>query len=406
MMEPTAVESTGEKSWPRSVGRVGLAALGGALLTVLVLIVFYRAVGLSDIAPAVVLAGTDLQLASGQGAPTADGLEIRQPGPQQITSVQGSGHMVRAELYRQISWRVDGLEPGRELRLIWTTLAEPRTVREMVLPPAGPDGGALDLSAEPRWRGRIAVIGLVLRGAIERPLVVRRLELRPPVLGVGELAQLAFEEWTAFEDWSQRSINYTAGAPLDALFPPGLMVALWVGFSVALYALFDPPRRSGGRWWPYAVLFLLGWLVLDLRWQWDLSRRLERTEARFAGKEGDERQLAAADGDLYRFLRDVRRRLPERPARLFVVSADPGDTTSYQAGRTRYHLLPHNGFMGFALPPSAGVAREGDFVLILSPLSGVRYDRERQVLEWAGGQLAVELLHAATSGALFRVRGG
>lgn len=390
----------------RSAAWIGWAALGGALLTVLVLIVFYRAGGLADVAPPVVLAGNDLQLASGQGARTADGLEIREPGPQQITSVQGSARMVRAELYRHLFWRVDGLEPGRELRLIWTTLAEPRTVREVVLPPAGPDGGALDLSSEPRWRGRIAVVGLVLRGPIERPLAVRRLELRPPVLGVTELARLAFEEWAAFEDWSQRSINFTAGAPLDALFPPGLMVALWVGFSVALYAVFDPPRRGGGRWRPYVVLFLLGWLVLDLRWQWDLSRRLGRTEARFAGKEGDERRLAAADGDLYQFLRDVRQRLPERPARLFVVSADPGDATSYQAGRTRYHLLPHNGFMGFALPPSAGVAHEGDYVLILSPLSGVRYNRERQVLEWTGGQLSAELLHAAALGALFRVRGG
>lgn len=399
-------EASNRISRLRSAAWIGWAALGGALLTVLVLIVFYRAGGLSDIAPAVVLAGADLQLASGQGAPTADGLEIRQPGPQQITSVQGSGRMVRAELYRHLFWRVDGLEPGRELRLIWTTLAEPRAVREMVLPPAGPDGGALDLSSEPRWRGRIAVVGLVLHGPLERPLVVRRMELRVPVLGVADLARLAFDEWTAFEDWSQRSINYTAGAPLDALFPPALTVALWVGFSVVLYALFDPLRRGGGRWWPYAVLFLLGWLALDLRWQWDLSRRLERTEARFAGKAGDERQLAAADGDLYRFLRDVRRRLPERPARLFVVSADPGDATSYQAGRTRYHLLPHNGFMGFSLPPSAGVAREGDYILILSPLSGVRYDRERQVLEWTGGRLAAELLHAASPGALFRVRGG
>lgn len=400
------MESSDGKSHLRRIGWIGLAAAGGALVTVLVLILFYRAGGLPTVAPPVILMGDDLHLASGQGARTADGLEIRQPGAQQITSVQGSGRMVRAELYRHLFWRVDGLEPGRELRLIWTTLAEPRAVRELTLPPTGPEGGVLDLSSEPRWRGRIAIVGLVLHGPLERPLVIRRLELRVPVLEISELARLAFDEWTVFEDWSQRSINYAAGAPLDALFPPVLVVALWVGFCAALYALFDPPRRSDGRWWPYATLFLLGWLALDLRWQWDLNRRLEKTEARFAGKEGDERQLAAADGDLYRFLRDVRQRLSERPARVFIVSADPGDATSYQAGRARYHLLPHNGFMGFRLPPSAGVARDGDYVLILSPLSGVRYDRERQVLEWTGGRLAAELLHAASPGALFRVRGG
>lgn len=398
-------ESWSERNRLKSVGGVVLAAASGVLLTVLVLILFYRAGGLPAVAPPVALTGDDLQLASGQGARTAAGLEIRQPGPRELTSVQGSARMVRAALYRRLSWRVDGLEPGRELRLVWTTLAEPRTVRERVLPPAGPDGGVLDLSSEPLWRGRIAVIGLVLQGPISRPLVVRRLELRPPVLEVAELARLAFDEWTVFEDWSQRSINYAAGAPLDALFPPVLIAALWVGFSVASYAVFDPPRRVGGRWWPYVTLFLLGWLMLDARWQWDLSRRLDQTEARFAGKGEDERRLAGSDGDLYQFLREVRQRLPKQPARLFVVSADPGDGTSYQAGRTRYHLLPHNGFMGFSQPPSAGVAHAGDYVLILSPLPGVRYDRERQMLEWVGGQLPAEMLHAASLGALFRVRG-
>lgn len=400
-------EAGDKKTRLRSIGGVVLAAAGGFLLTALVLIVFYRTGGLSVVAPPVVLAGDALQLASGRGVQTAAGLEIRQPGPEGLVSVQGSARMVRAELYRHLSWRVDHLEPGRELRLIWTTLAEPRAVREKVLPPAGPDGGgALDMGSESLWRGRIAVVGLVWYGPLERPAVVRRLELRPPVLGVAELARLAFDEWTVFEDWSQRSINYTAGAPLDALFHPMLMVALWVGFSAALYAVFDHPRRAGEPRWPYAALFLLGWLVLDLRWQWDLGRRLDRTEARFAGKEGDERRLADLDGDLYRFLLEVRRRLPEQPARLFIVSADPGDSTSYQAGRARYHLLPHNGFMGFSQPPSASMAHEGDYVLILSPLTGVRYNRERRMLEWARGQLPAEMLHAASPGALFRVRGG
>ncbi|HHW76864.1 MAG TPA: hypothetical protein GX399_07500 [Xanthomonadaceae bacterium] len=398
-------EPRGLGRWPQAVGGVALAALGGALLAALVLILFYRAGGLPAVAPPVVLAGAELRLASGQGGQTAAGLEIRQPGPQGLAAVQGSARLVRAALYRRLSWRVDGLEPGREVRLVWSTLADPRTVRELVLPSAGPDGGTLDLGAEPRWQGRIAVIGLAVRGPLPQPLVIHHLELRPPVLGVGELLRWAVEEWTVFEDWSQRSINYTAGAPLDALFPPVLVVALWVGFSAALYAAFRPPRLGGGPWWPYAALFLLGWLALDARWQWDLSRRLEQTVERFAGKEGDERRLAGTDGALYRFLREVRWRLPERPARLFIVSADPHDGTAYQAGRARYHLLPHNGYTGLSQPPGIGVARAGDYVLILSPLSGVRYDRERRTLEWANGRLPADMLHAAAAGALFRVRG-
>ncbi|HRD65336.1 MAG TPA: hypothetical protein PKY50_04200 [Candidatus Competibacter sp.] len=396
-------ESWHAKDGLRSISGIVLAAVGGAVVTVLILILFYRAGGLPSVASPVVLTGNDLQLVSGQGEKTPAGLEVRQPGPQELTIVRGSSRMARAALYRRLFWQVDGLDPGQELRLIWTTFAEPGTVQELVLPSVGPEGGALDLGAEPRWQDRIAVVGLALSGSLRQPLVIRRLELQPLVPTVTELLGWAVDEWTTFEDWNQRSINYAAGAPPNALFPPVLVVALWIGFSVSLYAAFGSSRRAVEQRWPYVALFLVGWLALDLRWEWDLSRRLAQTEARFAGKEGDERRLADLDGDLYRFLLEVRRRLPERPCRLFVVSSDPG---GYWAGRARYHLLPHNGFMGFSQPPTANAAREGDYVLILSPLAGVRYDHERKMLEWTKGQLPAEMLHASARGVLLRVLGG
>jgi len=185
-----------------------------------------------------------------------------------------------------------------------------------------------------------------------------------------------------------------------------LVVALWVGLSVVLYVLLAWPAPASRGWKPYAALFLLGWLVLDLRWQWDLSQRVQQTEARFAGKSGDEQRLAASDGDLYRFLLDVRRHLPETPVRLFIVSADPAENTTYEAGRARYHLLPHNGYAGLSRPPDARIAVENNYVLILSPVPGIRYDRNAQVLEWENGRLPVELQYVAPAGALFRVRGG
>jgi hypothetical protein len=274
--------------------------------------------------------------------------------------------------------------------------------REKVLPWVGPNGGELDLSAEPDWRDRIVAIGLVVSGPLPQPVVVRRLELRSAVPSTGELLRWAVDEWTAFEDWSQRSINYTSGAPLDALFPPVLVVALWVGFSSVLYALLDRPRRRTGGLAPYAALFLLGWLVLDLRWQWDLGQRLEQTARGFAGQDETGRRLAALDGDLYRFLLEVRRRLPEEPARIFIVSNDP---TGFWAGRARYHLLPHNGYAGLSRIPQPGEARAGDYVLILSPLPDVGYDPGPRVLAGPNVRWPAEMLHVAASGALFRLQG-
>jgi hypothetical protein len=380
-----------------------LAATGGALLAVSTLLLFYLTGGLTAVAQSVVLPGAKLQLVSGAGGQTSVGLEIRETGPQGWAMAQGLVRMAQAAAYRQFSWQVDGLQSGGELRLVWATLADPKTLQDKALPPAGPDGGVIDLGAEPGWRGRIVLVGLAVRGPLSQPLVVRRLELRPAALAASALLGEMATDWTTFEDWSQRSINYTAGAPVNALFPPVLVVALWVGFGAALYALFDPPRRAPGALLPYAALFLLGWLVLDLRWQWDLRQRLERTEARFAGKSEEDRRLAALDGGFYRFLQEVRRRLPERPVRLFIVTADP---SSFFAGRARYHLLPHNSYAGFTHLPPPGTARVGDYVLIVSPFASARYDPERRLLEGQGVQLPAEMLHAAASGALYRVREG
>ena len=380
-----------------------LAVTGGVLLAVLALVLFYLLGGLTVAAPPVVLPGAKLQLASGQGGPTPAGLEIRQTGPQGWAAAQGVARMAPAALYRQFLWRIDGLQPGSEVRLVWVTVTDPKTSRERVLPPAGPDEGVLDLGAEPGWQGRIAGIGLAVRGPLPQPLVIHHLELRPVVPTLGALLRWMVEDWTTFEDWSQRSINYVSGAPLNALFPPVVMVALWIGFSAALHALFSPPRRAPGALLPYAALFLLGWLMLDLRWQWDLGQRLMQTARDFAGKSEEDRRLAALDGEFYRFLREVRQRLPERPARLFIVSADPA---GFWAGRARYHLLPHNGYAGFARLPPPDQARPGDYILILSPLPDARYDPERRMLEGGDTQLPVEMLHLAARGALFRIRGG
>jgi hypothetical protein len=379
-----------------------IAVAGGAALTLVALLLFYLSGGLARVAPPVVLTGAHLQLISGQGAPTPDGLEIHQSGPQGLVVVQGSARGLQAMLYRRLFWQVDGLEATASVRLIWATLDDPGTTRERELPPAGSAGGELDLSAEPGWQGRIIAIGLVVRGPLARPLRVRRLELRPTPLTAGELLDRMATDWVTFEGWSQRSINYTASAPLGSLFPPVLWVALWIGFSGLLYALYQPPRRMPGALTPYAALFLMGWLALDVRWQWDLGQRLARTAETFAGKDETGRRRAALDGDLYQFILDVRQKLPQQPARILIVSVDPA---GFWAGRARYHLLPHNGYAGFARLPGATQARPGDYVLILAPLSGIHYDHERRILESEGARLPVTIVHSAAEGLLFQVRG-
>ena len=85
----------------------------------------------------------------------------------------------------------------------------------------------------------------------------------------------------------------------------------------------------------------------------------------------------------------------------FTSCADPA---GFCAGRTRYHLLPHNSYAGFGRLPPASKVRAGDYVLILAPFTGASYDPEQRMLQFKEGKLPVERLHTAARGALFRVR--
>lgn len=384
------------------VGRWWLAAVSGALLAVWLFLLFYRIGGLTSVAPPIALSGASWRLAQGQGEATAAGLVIRQAGSQGWALVQGSARIAPAAVYRQIAWQIADLPPDRELRLVWNTLDDPARSYSRTLG-RGLNHGMLDLGAEPRWRGRILALGLLVPGPLTEPVRIERLELRPVTPAFGALAQELAADWRAFEPWSQRSINFAADAPLNALFPPVPMVLLALALSAACYALLEPPRRRPGVLWPYVGLLLLGWLALDLRWQWTLTERLRQTAADFAGKSAEQRWLAM-DQALYPFLQEVRKHLPQLPqsvSRLFIISADP---TGFATGRARYHLLPHNSYVGFTALPLSGMARPGDYLLLLAPLADLRYDSAQGRLEGQGVRLSADLRYVAESGGLFQVR--
>jgi hypothetical protein len=374
-----------------------MASLLGAALTVLAVLLFYRMGGQSEANRLLRWNGSDLQWIGGQGTRAPGGLEIQPIGPQGVV-LWTSPRSTNAGLYSELVWDIAGLDGRQPLQPIWRT---PEGRLQQAARMTNADAGSADLRAESDWRGTVMALGLFIPGSQSTPVTIRGLELRPASLTAGEWLDRLWEEWTSREDWSQRSINFAAGATVRPLASPVLIVALWIGFSSVLYAGLNPPRRRPRALMPYAVLFLLGWLLLDLRWQWELTGRLEQTVERFAGKDTTERRLADLDGEFYRFLLEVRQRLPEKPVRLFIVSNDPA---GFLAGRARYHLLPHNGYMGFLQPPE--IAQPGDYVLLLAPLPGARYDRQGQALEWENGQLRVEMLYSASAGTLFRVRGG
>jgi len=375
------------------------ALLISAALTLLAVVLYYQTGDYSEANIPLRWKGTDLRLARGQGAALPDdpGALTLQPADAKGIVVWTPPRWIKASLYGGLEWEIAGLDRRHPLQLIWrTTDGQVHQSTQTTVAAAN----HIDLRAERDWQGTIMTLGIFIPGPMASSIVVRQIKLRPAILTAEQWLKQLWEEWTEREDWSPRSINFAAGTTVRPLGSLVMLSAIWMGLSGLLYGGWALSAGQRLRPAPFIALFLLGWLLLDLRWQWELSARLEHTVERFAGKDATGRRLADLDGNLYRFLLEVRRRLPEHPVRLFIVSADPG---GFWAGRARYHLLPHNNSTGFLRPPHT--VREGDYVLILAPLAEIHFNPIPPRLEWEGGQLAAEQMYETSTGALFRVLG-
>ena len=293
--------------------------------------------------------------------------------------------------------RVDAsaVPKGVEVALIWARASEPGKINEQSLP--------LDdhrrpmpmlLDTQPEWRGDIAVVALGVKGAAQFPWRVERVTLDTP--GMAGVARGIVDDWTDYDAWDGRSINVAFGGRemQRAWLPPLAFVAAVLAFA---FLRVRSKRRGTPMPIAHAVLpFVVAWLVVDVRWNAELTDKARETWGRFAGKSLDERHRAMEDGDLYQATTMAREQLPSTPARIFV-----GSDFEYFRLRAAYHLYPHN-----VLPvgwQDGKVMRPGDYVFLYQK-ADVRFDATHAALIWPDGTRSqVAPLFARSGAGLFRV---
>ena len=289
-----------------------------------------------------------------------------------------------------------------EATLLWfNDYASSRMFRRMLTIEAGRIAPAF-VAQDRDWLGRIDGLALVLQGSFTEPIVLRGAAAKP--MSAGQVLGDRLEEWFAFEPWNGTSINtLTGGAHMQDLPLPALLAAIAVVAALAYAGLarwkphfFGPVLGAG-----VAGLFVIAWLIIDARWQWNLLRQVRATDAQYAGKSWHDRHLAAEDGPLFAFIEKVRAKLPAPPARVFMVA-----DAHYFRERGAYHLYPYNVYFdpwANSMPPPSAV-RPGDYLVVYQS-RGVQYDPSRQRLRWDGSApIDAELLLADTGGALFQIR--
>jgi len=342
-----------------------------------------------------------LGVAVGTGTMDGDVLVVK-PADASGTIIITVNVSISAGDYRGVAWQVSGLPEGTEARLLWRSQFKSGRTFTLPVPLEADRLAPVVASRDPNWIGPINGIALALRVPSADNVRVSSLSLDPLTMR----SQLAgrLRDWITFEPWSGASINTVVGdadlqeLPLPVLF--GLAAVFATGVAVAI-ARWRPRWIGAGLPLALVLMLLAAWLVLDLRWQWNLARQVAVTARTYAGRDWREKHVAAEDGPLFEFIEKVRAKLPPPPARVFMVA-----DAHYFRGRGAYHLYPYNVFFypwNNTVPPPTSM-RPGDYIVVYQR-RGIQFDAAQGMLRWDNGQpLRAEALVVEPGAALFRVR--
>ena len=343
----------------------------------------------------------DLHLARGAGRLVRDELFVTAPDATGMTVISVATDL-RSIDYAAIAWIAVDVPEDAQASLLWQTDYAPNKINTV---PLRVEAGRLLpvlLVKEAQWIGRVNGIALGILGNLPQPMIVRGVQAKP--MGAGEVLSDRAHEWLAFEPWTGTSINTVTGGTDFQELPLPLLLAAAIALATLALALVRHVRPiwlSAPVGTALIAYFIGAWLLLDMRWTWNLMRQTQSTSERYSGKSWEEKRLNNDDGTLFAFVQNVLKVLPEKPARIFVVADE-----HYFRGRAAYHLYPHNVFFDPRnnLMPAADQLRPGDWLLVYQH-KGVQYDAAQQRLRWEPAQsVAVEVKLVGQGAALFEIR--
>ena len=303
-----------------------------------------------------------------------------------------------SDRYPGVAWSALDIPEGATVRLLWRTDVAPQRLSEVRVPVEAGRPGLAMLANHQEWVGRVKGVALFIEPVAGSPIRLQRLVMKP--LTASNVLADRMDEWLALETWTGTSLNGIAGGADVQALPLPLFAATTAAVAWLLWWVMAgrPDRRAGGA--AALILFACTWILLDIRWTWNLARQVAQTAARFQGLDVREKHLADSDGALFGFVDRALAELPATPTRVFVAAEAP-----YFRARAAWHLYPHNAYYDTTrdvLPP-AGDMRPGDWILVWRR-RGIQYDPAQRLLRWDNGAPVRAALRARAEGsALFEV---
>jgi hypothetical protein len=341
--------------------------------------------------------GAAMGLAAGTGEVVEGKLVITSPDAKNAVVVVLNTAQIPTTKYGVIALDVEGIPDDADVTLFWRNdLTPTRTFMRTMMVAGGRVQDAM-LAGDSNWLGRVQTVGLIFRGPLAQPLTLTSLAFQPATAAT--LLAARWRDWAEQEVWTGISLSRIVGGRAGMDVPLSLFAGLGAVLASGGYWAWCRWRRRRASALTVAAILMSGWLVLDMRWQWNLGLNALASLDHFAGKDLSSKRLAGIDAELEKVAIDVRPLLAQ-DARVFVFASAP-----VVAGRLAYLLLPakiHYDMAPASLPPPSQF-RTGDLMLIHRK-PGVRYSPERKEFLWDNRfRLPVEILYAKHGTVLARI---
>lgn len=257
----------------------------------------------------------------------------------------------------------------------------------------------LDLSRHQEWHGKVSEFGFMFSENNGQHWRLQGLGFSADTLrqSIFSLAS----DWLEFEVWSQHSINFIYGGATDNHPSLVVVVGVWILLALLFYASLIRWRKQLADGRKVAAVLLLGWMLLDARWLFNLYQQMQQTHHSYAGKPLSEQYKAGLDTAHYRFFQHLKEEvLPKSPQYIYVLDTKTG----YFRAKAPWFLAPHNIF-NLDSYPRPEYLKKGGYVLILHQIPGLRYDPRSQALHWGkDGILPVSPVYLHPLGTLYQIR--
>lgn len=388
---------------PRLSAGWGLLFFAVALAAVAVAIAFHRAgSGATRNAPTLVVPGSAFNVVRGTGHREGD-VFVVEPSTEKLVTAAANVPPFSAVSYPRVQWNLRSPLAPTQLAFIWRTHENPSRTYSVPLQWLGDNVAPLHMAGVEGWHGTVTGVALVARNGLRVPLQIVAIGF--PAASTPATLRTMLAQWGRFYPLR----GFSSAYPFDVERADDLPLAMAVAaaLALALGLAFVIARRSGRRvdLRFIGIVFVGGWLLLDLRWTTNLWQEVRITAHRYGGKTAEQKALAQDDGPLYAVARQVARLLPRTPTRIAVL-CDNG----LIALRIAHYLYPHSVAYSFApqrerghrFEPSA--FRAGDYVLLFFA-SQIAFDPREQRMVWPDGRtLPAEAVLSQPNTLLLRVR--